>query len=238
MAAIAEIVQGGVQGGSDIGFGIYDRYKQEQREKERQKQLDRMKRQTGSDYDKMLEMLEEWGGKQTELSTPSARAKYASILSDYDPEDYVYDFDRFQFTDADGKPLTREDFIAANREEILKDVSDRLQHTAAGAGLGRGSGAAASIAEGVESKDEELLKLAQEQYNTERGQAYSEWSDFIDKMQANLDRKSGNLMNYANLAGGAIQADKQQQSDYMADLLNLLQNKTASVNQANLALLT
>ena len=57
-------------------------------------------------------------------------------------------------------------------------------------------------------------------------------------MQANLDRKSGNLMNYANLAGGAIQADKQQQSDYMADLLNLLQNKTASVNQANLALLT
>ena len=39
MAAIAEIVQGGVQGGADIGFGIYDRYMQEQREKDRQDQI-------------------------------------------------------------------------------------------------------------------------------------------------------------------------------------------------------
>jgi hypothetical protein len=38
------------------------------------------------------------------------------------------------------------------------------------------------------------------------------------------------------MLGGAIGQQQQQESDYMADLLALLENKRATINQANLAL--
>ena len=236
MAAVAEIVKGGVEGGANIGFGIYDRYQQQKAEEAAKKRISQMTGQTASDYDKMLQMLEEWHGKQTATATPEMVAEYSALLGGYDPTAYTADVEKFQFTDENGKPLSREDFLAANREQILQSVSDRLQHTAAGAGLGRGTGAAMSIAEGVAEKDEELQRLANEQYLGERSQAYSEWSNYIDKMQRKLDAERSGTESKISMIGGAIGQQQQQESDYMADLLSLLENKRSTINQANLAL--
>ena len=236
MAAVAEIGRGGVEGGANIGFGIYDRYQQQKAEEAAKKRISQMTGQTASDYDKMIQMLEEWHGKQTATATPEMVAEYSALLGGYDPTEYTADFEKFQFTDENGKPLSREDFLAANREQILQSVSDRLQHTAAGAGLGRGTGAAMSIAEGVAEKDEELQRLSNEQYLGERSQAYSEWSNYIDKMQRKLDAARSGTESKISMLGGAIGQQEQKESDYMADLLALLENKRSTINQANLAL--
>lgn len=236
MAAVAEIVKGGVEGGANIGFGIYDRYQQQKAEEAAKKRISQMTGQTASDYDKMLQMLEEWHGKQTATATPEMVAEYSALLGGYDPTAYTADVEKFQFTDENGKPLSREDFLSANREQILQSVSDRLQHTAAGAGLGRGTGAAMSIAEGVAEKDEELQRLANEQYLGERSQAYSEWSNYIDKMQRKLDAERSGTESKISMLGGAIGQQEQNESDYIADLLALLENKRSTINQANLAL--
>ena len=238
MESIEEAVAGGIGGIADIGFGIYDRYKQAEAERERKRQARQIASQTASDYDKMLQLLEGYREGQEDITTPEARARYKQIVSGFNPEDYTYDFGEFKFTDEEGKPITREDYIAGNREQIMQDVADRLQHTASGAGLGRGTGASLNIGNGLTEKDEELLKMASEQFAQDRSQKYTEWSDYINKMQGKLDREREGTLQYANLAGGAIGADKQAESDYMADLLALLQGKSASVNQANLALLS
>ena len=235
---IEDIVSGGLKGIADIGFGIYDRYKQDEKERQRKKDIQKTIKQTESDYDKMIQLLEDYRSGQENLADPETLAKYKKLLSEYNPEDYLYDFEKFQFTDESGKPITREDYIASNREQILQDVSDRLQHTAAGAGLGRGTGAALNIGKGLTEKDEELMRMASEQFGQDRSQAYTEWSDYIDKMQSKLDKKRTGELGFAEMAGGAIQSDKTAESDYMADLLALMQGKSSSVNQSNLALLT
>lgn len=234
---IEDAIAGGIKGLGEIGFGIYDRYKQGEKEKEDRRRVERAIKQTESNYDQMLKLLEGWREGQVDLASTQAVAKYGGILEGYDPNAYTYDFDKFAFVDEEGKPITREDYIAKNRDDIIEGVTGALQHTAAGAGLGRGTGAALGIAEGVAKKDEELMKLAGEQFAQDRSQAYSEWSDYINKMQAKLDKESAGTMQYADLLGGAISQDKAASSDYMADLLSLLENKNTAINTANLALL-
>jgi hypothetical protein len=236
MAAMAEIIEGATKGTADIGFGIYDRYQQAEAAKKAEKRVEKVAEQTESDYNQMLQMLEKWHGDQITTATPQMISEYSRLLENFDPSEYTADIEKFQFTDESGKPLTREDFLAKNRDQILQSVTDRIQHSAAGAGLGRGTGAALGIAEGVAAKDEELQRLANEEYRAERQQAYSEWSDYIDKMQRKLDAERAGTESRIAMLGGEIGKQQQQESDYMADLLALLENKRATINQANLAL--
>ena len=235
-APIAEIIEGGMKGTADIGFGVYDRYQQNEAAKKAKRRAEKVSEQTESDYNQMLQMLEKWRGDQITTASPQMVSEYSRLLENFDPSEYTADIEKFQFTDASGKPLTREDFLAKNRDQILQSVTDRIQHSAAGAGLGRGTGAALGIAEGVAAKDEELQRLANEEYRAERQQAYSEWSDYIDKMQRKLDAERLGTESRINMLGGAIGQQQQQESYYMADLLALLENKRATINQAKLAL--
>lgn len=235
-APIADIIEGAVKGTADIGFGIYDRYQQGETAKKAKKRVEKVSQQTESDYNQMLEMLDKWRGDQITTATPQMISEYSRLLENFDPSEYTADIEKFKFTDESGKPLTREDFLAKNRDQILESVTDRIQHSAAGAGLGRGTGAALGIAEGVAAKDEELQRLANEEYKAERQQAYSEWSDYIDKMQKKLEAERLGTESRISMLGGAIGQQQQQESDYMADLLALLENKRATINQANLAL--
>lgn len=235
-APIAEIIEGGIKGSADVGFGVYDRYQQAEAAKKAKKRVEKVSQQTESDYNQMLEMLDKWRGDQITTASPQMVSEYSRLLENFDPSEYTADIEKFEFTDEQGNPLTREDFLAKNRDQILQSVTDRIQHSAAGAGLGRGTGAALGIAEGVAAKDEELQRLANEEYRADRQQAYSEWSDYIDKMQRKLDAERAGTENRIAMLGGAIGQQQQQESDYMADLLALLENKRATINQANLAL--
>lgn len=235
-APIADIIEGAVKGTADIGFGVYDRYKQAEAARKAERRVENVVNKTASDYDRMLDMLIKWRQDQTKTTTPEMVSEYSRLIENFDPSEYTADIKKFEFTDEQGNPLTREDFLAKNRDQILQSVTDRIQHSAAGAGLGRGTGAALGIAEGVAAKDEELQRLANEEYRADRQQAYSEWSDYIDKMQRKLDAERAGTESRISMLGGAIGQQQQQESDYMADLLALLENKRATINQANLAL--
>ena len=108
----------------------------------------------------MMKLLSGYHDKQDRFVTPEMKQEYQRMLSEYDPNAYIYDFDKFQFTDENGKPLSREDFVVENKDAMLADIESALSHSAAGAGLGRGSGAAGAIAQGVADKSLELQRLA------------------------------------------------------------------------------
>lgn len=232
---MADIVQGLV----DLGLGAYDRFIGEpKKEKKRQQRLKDLEEEVSSDYTNMMKLLSGYHDKQDRFVTPEMKQEYQRMLSEYDPNAYIYDFDKFQFTDEEGKPLTREDFVAENKDAMLADIESALSHSAAGAGLGRGSGAAGAIAQGVADKSLELQRLANQEYQQERTNAYNEWSDYIDKMQAKMGLQEAGYRQRMGLIGGEMERERGEESDYMADLLSLLQGKSSDITQAKMAMLS
>lgn len=233
-----EAIAGLAGGAVDLGLGLYDRlYGDPKKREQKKKQIEKIKGNVESDYDKMVELLEGYREGQDRFVTPEMKNKYREMLSEYDPNAYIYDFDKFQFTDEEGKPLTREDFLAENKDAMLADIESALSHSAAGAGLGRGSGAAGAIAQGVADKSLELQRLANQEYQQERANAYNEWSDYIDKMQSKMGLQEAGYRQQMGLIGGEMERERGEESDYMADLLSLLQGKSANITQADMALL-
>lgn len=232
---MADIVQGLV----DLGLGAYDRFIGEpKKEKKRAQRLKDLEEEVSSDYTNMMKLLSGYHDKQDRFVTPEMKQEYQRMLSEYDPNAYIYDFDKFQFTDEEGKPLTREDFLAENKDAMLADIESALSHSAAGAGLGRGSGAAGAIAQGVADKSLELQRLANQEYQQERANAYNEWSDYIDKMQAKMGLQEAGYRQQMGMIGGEMERERGEESDYMADLLSLLQGKSSEITQAKMAMLS
>lgn len=223
----------------DLGLGVYDRFVGDpKKEKKREQRLRSLERDVSSDYSDMIELLGGYHEKQDRFVTPEMKQEYQRMLSEYDPNAYIYDFDKFQFTDESGKPLTREDFLAENKDAMLADIETALSHSAAGAGLGRGSGAAGAIAQGVADKSLELQRLASQEYQQERANAYNEWSDYIDKMQAKMGLQEAGYRRQMGMIGGEMERERGEESDYMADLLSLLQGKSSDITQAKMAMLS
>lgn len=232
---MADIVQGLV----DLGLGVYDRFIGEpKKEKKRAQRLKDLEEEVSSDYTNMMKLLSGYHDKQDRFVTPEMKQEYQRMLSEYDPNAYIYDFDKFQFTDEEGKPLTREDFLSENKDAMIADIESALSHSAAGAGLGRGSGAAGAIAQGVADKSLELQRLANQEYQQERTNAYNEWSDYIDKMQAKMGLQEAGYRQQMGLIGGEMERERGEESDYMADLLSLLQGKSSDITQAKMAMLS
>jgi hypothetical protein len=232
---MADIVQGLV----DLGLGAYDRFIGEpKKEKKRAQRLKDLEEEVSSDYTNMMKLLSGYHDKQDRFVTPEMKQEYQRMLSEYDPNAYIYDFDKFQFTDENGKPLSREDFVVENKDAMLADIESALSHSAAGAGLGRGSGAAGAIAKGVADKSLELQRLANQEYQQERANAYNEWSDYIDKMQAKMGLQEAGYRQQMGMIGGEMERERGEESDYMADLLSLLQGKSSEITQAKMAMLS
>jgi hypothetical protein len=232
---MADIVQGLV----DLGLGAYDRFIGEpKKEKKRAQRLKDLEEEVSSDYTNMMKLLSGYHDKQDRFVTPEMKQEYQRMLSEYDPNAYIYDFDKFQFTDENGKPLSREDFVVENKDAMLADIESALSHSAAGAGLGRGSGAAGAIAQGVADKSLELQRLANQEYQQERSNAYNEWSDYIDKMQAKMGLQEAGYRQQMGMIGGEMERERGEESDYMADLLSLLQGKSSEITQAKMAMLS
>ena len=233
-----EAIAGLAGGAVDLGLGLYDRlYGDPKKREQNKKQIEKIKGNVESDYDKMVELLEGYREGQDRFVTPEMKKKYREMLSEYDPNAYIYDFNKFQFTDEEGKPLTREDFLAENKAAMIADIEDALSHSAAGAGLGRGIGTGRAIAQGVADKSLELQRLANQEYQQERTNAYNEWSDYIDKMQTKMGLQEAGYRQRMGLIGGEMERERGEESDYMSDLLSLLQGKSANKTQADMALL-
>jgi hypothetical protein len=232
---MADIVQGLV----DLGLGAYDRFIGEpKKEKKRAQRLKDLEEEVSSDYTNMMKLLSGYHDKQDRFVTPEMKQEYQRMLSEYDPNAYIYDFDKFQFTDEEGKPLTREDFLTENKDAMIADIENALSHSAAGAGLGRGSGTGRAIAQGVADKSLELQRLANQEYQQERANAYNEWSDYIDKMQAKMGLQEAGYRQQMGMIGGEMERERGEESDYMADLLSLLQGKSSEITQAKMAMLS
>jgi hypothetical protein len=150
------------------------------------------------------------------LGTAADAADYKAAIGAYDPNSFVLDMNdvKNQF----GYDKTADSFINPYYDQIIGDTAATVQHTAAGAGLGRGSGAATSIADAVVKKNEELYNDAYNRFKDDRQFEYNKYADYIanrqnqlNQLRAATDTKlsmQGNLANDYFSVMDAAQSDR------------------------------
>lgn len=209
----------------DTGVNIWKYTDDRDRTARARRRVEKNQEDVDNQYATMLADLEEYYNNRGSLGSEADINAYKNIIANYNPEDYVYD-DYVKFSDEYNK--TVDDFVNPYYDQIIKSTTDSLQHTAAGAGLGRGTGAALNIAQGVAEKEDELYKTALDQYNSDREQAYTEYSDYIKNKQAQLDALNKatqtQMTMYGNLANDYYDSMDAEQTAKM----NLRSDKIAT----------
>jgi hypothetical protein len=227
----APLIAAGIMAGSSIlGAGIqaYSQYKAAEAERESRekaaKQLLSQGQITNSEYKEIIQSINDYYNNRQGLSKASDINDYRNAIADYNPEDYAADVGDFNNVYS----KTKEDFINPYYSRIIGDTANTIQHSAAGAGLGRGTGAALNIAKGTAEKSDELYRTAMQDYQDDRDFAYQQFTDAIKNNQARLNAIRSGTEYKMGLQGNLAQDYVNTQDARQSDLLKAQQDRLAS----------
>lgn len=208
----------------------------------REHMLNQLRKQgeiTADEYKQLESIINQYYDERGSIGTKKDVDDFAKAMREYDENKYDYDWTKdkgYESFDAYFGNKTKEDYLNPYYDAIIGDTADQIQHSAAGAGLGRGTGAALNIAKGVAQKSDELYKTALQEYNTDRSQKYQEYSDYISNMQErykNLqDQQKYKLQLQGQLANDYLSVMDAKQSD----ILGARQDAIATQAQYNTAM--
>ena len=220
---IPALVAGGLAAATLLSNNMQANEDARRRDKARVR-LAKQQQQQDNEYMKMLSDIGQFYDRRGSLGSADDVQSYREAISGYDPEDFVYN--RGKFSDTYDK--TREDFINPYMDAIIGDTASTVQHTAAGAGLGRGSGAATAIADAVAKKNDELIRTAQRDYESDRDFAYKEYDDYARAMQEALNTKRAGLEKKISMTGNLAQDYFDVMDARQADELKARQDKMSA----------
>lgn len=181
------IAAGIMAAGTIAGSAIQSHYANEAAEAEREdrkaaaRTLQQQGALTQSEYNQLIQQIDKYYDNRGSLGTAQDANAYKEAISKYNPEDYAANVGDFSYD------KTKEDFLNPYYSRIIGDTASQIQHSAAGAGLGRGTGAALNIAKGTAEKSDELYRTAMQDYTSDRDFAYKQYIDRINNNQARLN---------------------------------------------------
>lgn len=222
------IAAGIIAGSSLIGSGIQSYYGNkaaEQERKDRKRAADQLRQQgqlTDNEYNQIINSIDSYYANRQGLGKASDINEYRQALADYNPEDYVADVKDFNFD------KSKEDYINPYYSRIIGDTANTIQHSAAGAGLGRGTGAALNIAKGTAEKSDELYRTAMQDYQNDRDFAYQQFTDAIRNNQSRLNALREGTQYKMGLQGNLAQDYINTQDTRQADLIKAQQDRMAA----------
>lgn len=188
---------------------------------------------TQDQYNAVLRQVEQYYAQRGSLGTAGDAMAYKKAMQTYNPEDYAYDPEK-TFDETYSK--TKEDFLNPYYSAIIGDTANQIQHTAAGAGLGRGTGAALNIAKGVAEKSDELYRTAMNDYTQDRGFSYQQYQDAITNNQNRLNALNTATQYKLGLQGQLAQDYYNTQDQKMSDILNVQQDRLNASTQYGTAM--
>lgn len=229
---VAGIVAGAASNLISSGIQSHTANKAAEADREaRKKAADKLRQQgqiTDIEYNNVIQDIDNYYKQRGSLGTKEDVNKFKSDITGYNPEDYVYNFGDFNYD------KTKEDFLNPYYGRIIGDTANSIQHTAAGAGLGRGTGAALNIAKGTAEKSDELYKTAMSEFNADRDFNYQKYTDAIKNNQARLDALRQGQQYKIGLEGDLAQDYYNTQDSAMGDKLKAQQDRlVAQQNYAN-----
>lgn len=207
------------------GISAYSNYKSQQDQMEaREKAAKELKARgqiTDAEYNNIISQIKQYYDTRGSLGTQSDVNAYKKAIEEYNPSDYAYKPGKFDWDQEHSK----EEYLNPYYGRIIGDTANQIQHTAAGAGLGRGTGAALNIAKGVSEKSDELYRTALQDYNTDRTFEYQKYADAIRNNQNYLDAlRQGNEYKIG-LQGNLAQDYYNTQDSRMSDVLKAQQDR-------------
>jgi len=227
----APLIAAGIMAGASLlGAGIQSYSQSKAAEKEREDrqaaaaQLLQQGQLTQAEYNAIVGQINQYYNSRPSLGSAGDINKYREAIANYNPEDYVADVGDFN----DVYSKTKEDFINPYYSRIIGDTANTIQHSAAGAGLGRGTGAALNIAKGTAEKSDELYRTAMQDYTQDRNFAYQQFTDAIRNNQARLDALRSGTEYKMGLQGNLAQDYVNTQDARQSDLLKAQQDRLAS----------
>lgn len=215
----------GVMAANLIGNQLNSAAEQEQKQQGRA-YLQGAQSSANSAYNNIINGLDAYYKQRGGLGTSQDVTKYRQAIEGYDPDSFVYT--PGQFNAADYGVGSREDYINPYYDQIIGDTAAQVQHTAAGAGLGRGSGAARAIATEVAQKNNELWKEANQEYKDERSFAYNQYADYIRNMQNALDARRAATDTKVSMQGNLANDYYNVMDSAQSDRLKALQDQIAT----------
>ena len=218
---VPAIIAGAVAAGT-IASNLYNSSKDREAREAARSALADQQGASRYDYNQILGEIDSYYKNRGSLGSAQDVKDYKAAIAGYDPNAFVYDRGEFDYN------KTANDFINPLRDKIVANEIAGVQHSAAGAGLGRGSGAAEAIAQAVADKDEELYRLAQEDYRDDRNFAYQKYSDYANAMQNKLDALRAATDTKMTLQGNLAQDYYGVMDSQMSDKLKLKQDKIAT----------
>lgn len=227
----APLIAAGIMAGASLlGAGIQSYSQSKAAEKEREDrqaaaaQLLQQGQLTQAEYNAIVGQINQYYNSRPSLGSAGDINKYREAIANYNPEDYVADVGDFN----DVYSKTKEDFINPYYSRIIGDTANTIQHSAAGAGLGRGTGAALNIAKGTAEKSDELYRTAMSDYQNDRNFAYQQFTDAIKNNQARLNALRSGTEYKMGLQGNLAQDYINTQDARQSDLLKAQQDRLAS----------
>lgn len=213
---------GAVAGGAiGLAAGLFSAYEEAQDEKEKRKILEQASKQLNTSTEDLQSLVDQWYIDNPSIGSQQDVSTYHNLIEDYDPNEFVYDYEDFD------NNYDVNDYYAPNRDALIEKTGDAVQARAAGAGIGRGTGAANQIATAVADKNESLYKDALEAMNQDRTFAYNLWNSKIQQGQNRLNQLKSAKDTQLSLYGGLAedfqnwnQSKLQQQIDLDQQRMN------------------
>ena len=190
--------------------------------------VERGRQQAMHDYDTLEGMLSDYDQSRIRLADSNTVDELKKLMSSYEPQ--VYDFGKFE----DSYTKTIDDFLNPEAEKIANLAGLQTQADLASRGAAKGTGGLAGLGYSRWQAAEQLYKDAQQAMKDDRAQAYTEYGDYIDRMQKKLDTLNQGKLNKINMLSGAVNNEQTAQSDYMADLVALMSDKAKTNVEAGI----
>ena len=205
------------------GISSYSNYKSQQAQmRAREEAANKLRAQgqiTDAEYNALVNDIKQYYINRGSLGDQNDVNEYKAAIAGYNPDEYAAQDPGF------GWSGTKEDYLNPYYGKIIGDTANTIQHTAAGAGLGRGTGAALNIAKGVAEKSDDLYRTAMQDYQNERDFQYKKYQDAIRNNQNYLNAlREGNEYKLG-LQGNLAQDYFNTQDSRMSDILKAQQDK-------------
>lgn len=219
---IGALISGGAQ---IIGSGIQSVFgsdAQEEELKAKKEAADRLKQMgqiTDAEYNSLISQIDQYYQNRPTLGNQQDINAYRQALAQYSPEEYAAEVGDFD------KTYDKEDYLNPYYGNIIADTANQIQHTAAGAGLGRGTGAALNIAKGTSEKSDELYRTAMQEMNQDRTFDYQKFQDSIVNQQNRLNALRAANETKIGLTGNLAQDYLGTQDQAMADRMKAQQDR-------------
>ena len=224
----AGVMAAGTIAGSAIQSHYANKAAQAERE-DRQRAAETLRQQgalSNTEYNNIIGDINRYYAQRGSLGSAQDVNAYKQAIASYNPNDYVEteSLNPFNWESEHSK----EDYLNPYYSRIIGDTANSIQHSAAGAGLGRGTGAALNIAKGVSEKSDELYRTALQDYTNDRNFAYQQYQDRIANNQARLNALNSSTQYSIGLKGNLANDYYNTMDARQSDILKAQQDRMSA----------